>query len=173
MSFNPNQFGITAQLGELDLQTNPNPAVITVQIASNVVGKMVPGQGVKFVDLGASDTAGVPIVGPRDDDDDVLDGLVITSTQKGEFVAGDVVRIAMNGAIIRLNSSAALARGVDVALDESSAGDIQAVGAHIRLGRLLDKATAANQLVRVLIDKTIAGPQGPIGPEGPAGQDLT
>jgi hypothetical protein len=151
MSLNPNQFGITAQLGSLDLQTNPNPAVLTVQIASNVVGDVVAGQGVKLVDLGASDSIGVPLVGIRANDDDILDGVVLTSTQKGAFVAGDIVQIALEGSIVRFNSGAALARGAEVALANATPGNIQAVGTLTRLGKLLDKATGANQLVRVLI----------------------
>ena len=145
MSFNPNQFEQTRPVGELDLQTNPNPSVMTVRIDPASEATFVPGQGVKFVDKGASDPGGVPIVGARSGNTDQLDGIIVFSTKKAVFVANDLVQIAGNGAVMVLLAGATLARGVDVTLDNSNAGEFLAVTTATKAGTLIDKVADGDQ----------------------------
>lgn len=156
MAQNLNQFGQVRNVGELDLQTNPNPAVMTVKInpaSSALPAALIPGVGVKFVDLGASDPidASAPIVDVRSGDSDKLDGVILFST-KGNAKKGSIVQIARNGAVVVMKAAAALARGVDVALDMSEPSEVIAVSSLTKFGRLLDKSTADGDLVRVLVE---------------------
>jgi len=150
---NMNQFKQSTVVGELDLQTSANPAVFTVLLSpESATTGMVPGEGVKLVDLGASDFRGInPIVDVRALDADAIFGVKVFNTKKNSNVAGEVIQIAGKGAAIWLNAGAAILRGASVDLVLATPGNVVMADGATVLGVALDKATAADQLIRVLI----------------------
>ena len=157
MAQNLNQFNQTAVVGELDLQTNPNPASFTMKFhdeSDTAATTLLPGEGVKLIDLGGSDTIGVlPLVDERAAVTDALFGVKIFSTKKNAAVSGEIVQIAGKGAVMFLNSGAAIARGDSVSLVIGTPGNvITNVSTGEILGIALDKAVGANEIIRVLID---------------------
>lgn len=149
---NLNQFAMGAEHGMLDLTTNPNPAVMTARFHAIEGGAHVePGEGVVLTDLGADDTPGPPIVQQRAAAGEAIMGVVILSTKENLRGDTDLVEIAGFGAVVWMRASAALARGAAVTLTVATPGYVEAVGGNELFGRLLDKASAADELVRVLI----------------------
>lgn len=153
MSQNMNQFSQNAEVGELDLQTNGNPATFTVKLSPSYAGGgMVPGEGAKLVDLGGSDIKGVnPIVDVRALDADAIFGVKVSNTKKNTNEAGEIIQVAGAGAVMWLNAGAAILRGANVALVLATPGNVVTATTETVLGVALDKATAADQLIRVLI----------------------
>jgi len=154
---NANQFNQAALPGSLDLQSNPNPEVLTCRLnpaAISAYPNGIPGAvPVKLADLGGADTDGVPYVDVADALADTPFGVSISNTKQGYTKPGDVLQVAMVGAIIRMGAKAAINRGLTVVTDTSVGGLVQtSVG---KTGKILaltmDKATASNQLIRVKI----------------------
>jgi hypothetical protein len=153
-SQNANQFNQAALPGSLDLQSNPNPEVITCRLnPSSSYTTGIPGAvPLKLVDLGGSDTDGVPIVDVADALTDPTYGVSVINT-KGLTLPGNQIQVARNGAIVRMGAKAAINRGLRVITDASVGGLVQTIVAKTGnvLGLTLDKATANNQLIRVQI----------------------
>lgn len=149
---NLNQFGISNVVGSIDLQTNGNPAVFTCKLSPSYAGTaVVPGEGVQLVDLGGSDIAGInPIVDVRTIAQPVF-GVVLSNTKKNKSVAGDIIQVAGTGAVVWLNAGAAIPRGSSVELVVGTPGNVIVKDTGTTLGICLDKASAANDLVRILI----------------------
>jgi hypothetical protein len=141
----------------VDLQTNPNPSLMTCRFkdASETEGTtLVPGEGVKLIDLGASDFAGPPVVDERATNaTDEIFGANIYNTQKNENVDGDIVQIARKGTVIFMNSGEAMNRGTKVELVLATPGNVVTQSTGKQFGTLLDKASAADELVRVMIER--------------------
>lgn len=152
---NMNQFNQTPVVGELDLQTNPNPATFTCLFKDKSETDdttLVPGEGAMLIDLDTSDILGVnPIVDERPLVSSPIFGVKVFSTKKNAAVDGDIVQIAGEGAVIFMNSGAAILRGATVQLVLATPGNVitHASGSH--LGVALDKASAINKIVRVLV----------------------
>ena len=154
MAQNMNQFVQTPVVGNLDLQTNPNPSVFTCRFvdASATTGTtLVPGEGTLLIDRGASDTPGPPIVDERAADANAIFGVKIYTTESNESASGAIVQIAGSGAVIFMNAGAAIARGASVALVLATPGNVVTQTSETVLGIALDKASAANDIIRVLI----------------------
>lgn len=150
---NSNQFNMTPVVGQLDLRTNPNPSVFSFRYNPEATStdRTVAGEGVKLVDLGASDVNGVPIVDKRTLDADAIAGVRIFKNKKGESEPGDIIEVAGEGAVIYMNSNAAIARGALVSLVIATIGDVITRTTEEIFGIALDKATAADELIRVKI----------------------
>ena len=153
---NMNQFKQTAVVGELDLQTNPNPATFTCLFkdkSETAATTLVPGEGAMLVDLDTADVAGIlPIVDERGAVGDPIFGVKIFTTKKNDSEDGDIVQIAGEGAVIFMNSNAAFLRGAKLSLVLATPGNVATIAATGEVvGIALDKATAADQIVRVLI----------------------
>ena len=156
---NMNQFNQTPVIGDLDLQTNPNPATFTCLFkdkSETADTTMVPGEGAKLIDLDASDISGVnPIVDERALVSDPIFGVKIFNTKKNESVDGEIVQIAGEGAVVFMNSGAAILRGAKVELVLATPGNVVTYSSGSEFGVCLDKATAADQTIRVLIKTLI------------------
>jgi hypothetical protein len=149
-----NQFKQTAAVGEVDLQTNPNPNIFTVRfydVSDTASTTLVPGEGTILVDLGASDFGGVPIVDERAADSDAIFGIKTFSTKKNDSESNDIVQVAGSGTVIWMNAGAAIARGASVALVLATPGNVITRTTETIAGKALDKATGENQLIRVLV----------------------
>lgn len=156
MAQNINQFKKAPVVGSLDLSTNPNPALFTCRFvdASATAGTtIVPGEGVKLIDRGANDIPGPPIVDERAADADAIFGVKIYTTEKAASETGEFVQVAGPGAVVYMNAGAAILRGAAVELVLATPGNVitAAASGTPDLGICLDKATAANDVVRILI----------------------
>jgi hypothetical protein len=149
-----NQFKQAAAVGEVDLQTNPNPNIFTARfydVSATALTTLVPGEGTILVDLGASDFGGVPIVDERAADSDTIFGIKTFSTKKNDAESNDIVQVAGSGTVIWMNAGAAIVRGASVALVLATPGNVITRTTETIAGTALDKATGANQLIRVLV----------------------
>lgn len=143
-----NQFSQSQVLGQLDLQHNAN--VISAQIDTTSAGGLVPGQAVKLVDT----ANGLPLVVEAAADTDDVIGFIAYGIRNASYAVGDRVSIALvsGGAAMYLNSNAAIARGASCMVVIATPGNVAtATSGKTIVGRALDKATAANQLIRVLM----------------------
>jgi hypothetical protein len=152
---NANQFNQSAMPGSLDLQSNPNPEIMTCRLnpSSSYTTGIPGGVPLKLVDLSGTDTDGVPYVDVADSLTDSTIGVSVLSTKVGLTLPNDTIQVAGTGAIVRLMAKAAINRGLQVITDASVGGMVQTIVAKTGkvLGLTLDKATAANQIIRVKI----------------------
>ncbi len=155
---NMNQFAQTRFAGQLDLQSNPNPGVLTCRLNPSSLATYegssgVPaGTPVKLIDLGTADNNGVPIVDIAAADSDIIIGVVVSSTKDGIFAPGQIIQVALQGAVMVMSAKTTMNRNQAVVADYSTPGQVivPATGYYI-FGVTLDKAVSALDLVRVLI----------------------
>ena len=145
-----NQLVQSPVLGAMDLRFNSNNISVEIDVSS--AGGLVPGQPVKMVDS----AGGVPkVVECAADSDDVF-GFLIFDLKSSVYNALDKAEIALvNGAgVMYMNSNAAIARDAQLAIVSGTPGNVQtavALSGKTIIGRAFDKATAANQLIRVIM----------------------
>lgn len=155
MAQNLNQFKQTAVIGKVDLATNANGSEFTclfIDASATAGTTLIPGEGVQLVDLGASDIAGVnPIVDERAANTDPIFGVKMYTTEKNASESGERVQIASTDAVIVMNAGAAINRGANVELVLATPGNVITQATGTTLGVALDKATAADQLIRIRI----------------------
>lgn len=157
MALNQNQFTKQGVVGSMDLSMGGISHALTLRIdPGSTAEDVVPGTLVKLVDGGADDPNGVPLVDVLGGDDEEATGVILYTPKQGKFQPGDIVQVAVEGDVVRMNAGAALARAVPVAGVNATAGNIQALGSNAQLGITLDKATAGDQLIRVKIKTAVA-----------------
>lgn len=143
----PNQFAQTPEKGMMDLRFNPG--VISAQVDSSAVGSLVPGQAVKMVDS----AGGVPKVLSCSADTDDVFGFVNYSIKDQSFGADAKLEISsMRDNVMYMEAAAAIARNAKVMIVVAGQKVATATSGKTVVGRALDKATAAGQLIRVIID---------------------
>lgn len=141
----PNQFAQTAQLGMLDLKDSLG--TISVQIDTSVTTPLRAGQAVKVVDS----AGGIPKVVACSANADDVAGFINYDVKSPSFKAGDRAEISMEGNVMFLYATEAIARFGRVSLDINTVGGVQAAVATERiLGIAIDKAPGAG-LIRVLL----------------------
>jgi len=152
MAINLNQFKLEHEIGDVDLTFFGGENILSVLIdpTETATDEYTPGMGVTLVDLGASDQVGIPIVHKRTTNVQAIFGVVKRSTKWSKAYPGQTIEIALAGCPVWFYSTSALNRGVQVSLDSSNPGYVQAVGTKAKLGITLDKI-AATGLGRVLI----------------------
>lgn len=149
---NMNQFKQTQIVGTLDLSSNINNAITCrFRYDDSSADTLLPGEGVKLVDLGVNDSVGPPIVDERALDADVIFGVKLYTPKKNTSEVGEIVQIARPGDIVNMNSGAAIARGAEVALVLATPGNVITKTTEAVLGIALDKVAGANEIVRVQI----------------------
>lgn len=148
MAQNINSFAQTPELGMLDQRFNFN--TISCLVDTTESGSLVAGQAVKVVDS----ADGVPKVVAVEADTDEVFGFVNYDIKSKEYIAGDALEISQAGNVIYLLSTAAISRGAQVGLDESTVGGVQPLssssGANI-VGWAMDKAAGSGELIRVKV----------------------
>jgi len=150
---NQNQFKKSVIPGQLDLKAGGLDTSFTVRIdPGSAASDIEAGTGLQLVDGGADDPNGVPLVDVLSADTDVPFGARIYEIKKGVVQPGDITQVSFRGCVQFMTASAALARGVGVALDVTTPGAVQAVGTDAQFGILLDKSFAQGDIVRVLVD---------------------
>lgn len=149
-----NQFKITGAVGELDMQCNPNPNVMTCRYvdANASETELTPGYPVKLVDLGTDDFAGPPVVDiVSGDNDGGAFGVKLFSTKSNEAESGEIVQIACENSVVVMQATAAIERGASVAAEFAVSGGIVTRTTEDQLGIALDKAEASGDLIRMLV----------------------
>lgn len=155
-TLNQNQFALQPVLGDIDMQFTGT--VIAAAAATGNTGSFVPGQPVKI----ENSAGGVPKFVPLTANTDDTFGFVVRNLKDASIAAGKSFELAMKESVIFLASGAAIARGanVEVVYDANSgAGSvITAAGINPVVGKALDKATAADQLIRVFLNVPSTNP---------------
>lgn len=140
---------MAAQVGELDLRFNVNS--LSAKIDASSAGSLLPGQGVKVVSSGPSLIPSVVECALNSDD---CFGFINYDIKSVSFNVGDKVEISvLQGNVMYMTASAAITQNAKVA-QVISLGNPQVVTATTGMmivGRALDAATAAGQLIRVAI----------------------
>lgn len=146
-SLNPNQFSINPLQGTLDLLVGTNN-VFATQIDVTQATPIYPGQPVKFV----NNSNGVPTVISAGTS--APDGYIRYDIKTKAFTAGSLCEIARSGSCMFLYSTAAIARGSWVTLDQYVAGGVTPTTGSSGLpivGQAYDEAIASGQLIRVTL----------------------
>ena len=142
---NSNQFKLQDVKGRVDAST-PN-RLIPAKISKTEVGTLVAGQLVKIVDEASKV---LPLQGSTAETDTHA-GVLVLSTHRAEYKAGDIVEFApcRSGAIVILEANGAIANGAKVYY----AGDAKVTSSGtVAIGHAFDKATADGDLIRVMLD---------------------
>jgi hypothetical protein len=156
MTINQNQFKQGALIGQSDLKAGGLDTSFTVRIdPDSGASDIEAGTLLKLVDGGANDKNGVPLVDVLSADTEVAFGARLYDAKLGKAQPGDIIQVSFDGVIQFMNAGGALNRGVAVAGVVATPGNVQAVGSNAQFGITLDKATGADQLIRVLV-KTAA-----------------
>ena len=153
LSQNQNQLAQTPMLGQLT--NDPQPSTFACQIdPASVAAVICAGQSVKLVDK-AGPQIMVDVCASTSDGP--VFGVIIYNMRKNQYVAGDTVEVLGSGGVILLASSAAIARGANVAItnntvttnDPTIASD--ATSNDYVTGITMGKASAAGQLIKVRV----------------------
>lgn len=143
-----NQFTQTPEKGLLDLRFNPS--VLSARVGAAQATALVPGQPVTIVD----NTSEVPeVIAASGITSDVF-GFVVYDVKSAEYAAGEMLEVAFgSGTVMYMLSDAAFARYAELMIVISGVEVATAAGAGTKIiGRALDKASGAGELVRVLIN---------------------
>lgn len=140
-----NQLVQSPAKGQLDEALNIN--IFPCQVDASQVAALLPGAAVSLVD----NANGVPTVIETPDSTTPVFGYVVYNIRNKSFPALAPVEIAAEGTVIYLESSAAIARGANVAAVPT--GDLvqTAVTGNVIVGFAYDQAQAANQPIRVYL----------------------
>ena len=150
---NINQFKQGKAVGDLDLNYFGGEARISCRYNPEATStdRLVAGESVLLKDLGADDVAGPPIIDKRaSEHTSTIFGTVVRSLKQSSFAPGDIVEIAVSGAVMFLKASGALNRGVAVTPVLATSGSVKAVSTKTHYGITLDKIADAG-IGRVLI----------------------
>lgn len=145
----PNQFQQAPYVGQLSLPFNMNTVACQVD-ASQGSTPLYSGQAVKIVDS----AGGVPKVIACDADDDEALGFVNFNFKNVSFAVGQALEVSLAGNCMYLYATEAFARGVQLTMDTATRGGVRGAAGNTGdtiIGWAFDKATAAGQLVRVMI----------------------
>lgn len=144
---NINQFSQTPVQGDVDLGVGAPGAIVTCQVTSDEAVALVAGQAVKLVDS----AGGVPKVTALDANTDEVFGFISRNLKDASYPAGARCEVALQGSFMYMTSGAAIARGAKIEVVNSTKKVITNAGTNPVSGFAYDKATAADQLIRVYI----------------------
>lgn len=141
-----NQFKQSGEKGLLDMRFNPS--VMSVEIDVTSAGGLLPSQAVKMIDS----AGGIPKVVECATDADDIFGFIVYDIKSRGFSAYDKCEIAFgSGSIMYMEAAAAIGRNAKVEIVVVGQKVAPATSGKIVVGRALDKALAAGQLIRVMI----------------------
>lgn len=149
---NINQFKQGKAVGDLDLSYFGGENVISCRYnpSATSTNRLIAGESVILKDLGSDDMSGPPIVDERGTELVTIFGTVVRSLKQSEFKPGDIVEIALAGAVMFHKASGALSRGAAVTQVLATPGSVKAVSTKTHYGIMLDKC-ADGAIGRVLI----------------------
>ena len=132
------------------LSAVPNPATISCQVTLASSSTLYGGTAVTLVD----GTANTILVDKASATQPIF-GFVVLNPKKPSHAAGGKVEVALAGSVMEMEAAAAFSRGQ--LLEIVATGDKVQLWANVNvaIGVALDTATAAGQLVRVLIREVV------------------
>jgi len=151
MPLNINQFQQSTVQGQTDL-TGFGGNVITCQVDAAQATALVAGQAVK----GAATAGGVPKVLAAAAANDPIFGFVVRNLKDASFPANSMVEIASFGTVVWMTAGGAIARFGSIEIVPGTIKVIANAGVNPVAGMALDKATADNDLIRVLVQVPFA-----------------
>lgn len=151
LALNQNQFAQGPILGQVSMLPNVNIVPARINPSSTVV--ITAGSPVKLI---AGTSNEILIDGCADQTEGPVFGVVVYNMRKNTYAANDAVEVACAGSYVLLKSAGALARGTSVSSTAATVSadplvNNDATSGHYLVGTVIDTATAANQLVRILI----------------------
>ena len=141
MSIYMNQFKQSNLPG---ITMNVNPDTIEAKVYASESEGLVPGDVIKFV---AAEAGDVPVI-TKISTGELGDGVVLFNARQASFSAGDICEIGLPGTIVTMVAGTAFNRG-DVYYNAST-GYVSGTSG-LRNGKSLDIASAAGDIVRVLV----------------------
>lgn len=148
-----NQFALQPLVGVVDLRVGPTN-VISAQVDPSQVGAIQPGQAVKLV---PNTFGGVPRVVAVSAKTDVVYGVVVFNFKDIQYLAGQNLEVALGGTVIWQWATGAITQGLQVCLDQTYVGGVQATGATATImGYAVDGAAAAGP-IRVNLQTNVTG----------------
>tara|TARA_R110000751_G_scaffold299695_4_gene411074 strand:- start:17396 stop:17845 length:450 start_codon:yes stop_codon:yes gene_type:complete len=148
MTQSVNQFGITSEVGSDALAVNSN--VITCRIdPASVATDIVSGQAVVLVDTASTEI----LVDKAAAATDAIVGFVKHNPVENNPQKGALVEVMLDNSFMRMEASAAIARGATLQITTDRKVVTQTTGT--KIGVCLDKAAASGALVRVMIKTPI------------------
>lgn len=161
-----NVFEQSPTVGQVAMISGAGPETMSVMVdldSTVVAGDLKPGMAVELVD-GTSPVPEVDLSTTPETSSDNIIGIVVHNPKVGSYIAGDLLQIALTGAVVYMIAGATLDRGEKVGLENpvSHSGIskvIAATNAPDMIGTLLDKCVE-DDLVRVQLDLKRAVPTG-------------
>jgi len=144
MAIVSNQFSIHPLKGTLTLFPNVN--LVDCQVDATEAGTIVAGDPLVIVD-----TAGSVIKVKKAAISDKFLGCVPYSVKGNEYVAQDMIRVAMDYCCLQMEASAAIGAGIEVQLDPATGKVAPQTGTNTVIGDALGKAAADGDLIPVMI----------------------
>ena len=143
----PNQFALNAIVGVVDMKLG-STNVLAAMVDSSVTTQIYCGQAVKIV---ANTAGGIPRVAPIAAKGDAAIGFVTFNVKDLQYVAGQMLEVAMFGTVVWCFATGAVTQFAQVCIDPTYVGGVQATGNTATwVGIALDGASAAG-LVRVML----------------------
>lgn len=125
----------------------PNPSTVTCQVTPKSGNTLNPGTAVKLI-AGTSPQILVEKAAATEQ----IFGFVVWTPKKVAWTAGQPLEIVLQGSIMEMETNGAINRGQLCEIVASGDKIAGWAGVNTTIGTALDTATAANQLIRVLID---------------------
>lgn len=144
-TLNQNQFSMIPVQGDLDLLFQGG--VISALVSPNQATALIAGQAVKL----ENSASPMPTVLALAGNSDSTFAFVIRTLKDQNFPTKAAVEIAFNGAVMQMTAGAAIARGANVEVVQSTNKVITSAGVNPVIGFALDQATADTQVIRVYI----------------------
>lgn len=150
MNFQMNQFAGANVKGQVDKIITPQ--TFPVQLIATSVATLVPGDFVKL----AGTAQGGAILVEKCAVTDVPFGVVPYNVKKNSFTAGETLEVLGPGSVVWLESDAAIATGASLEYVVTNAEVKTNAGVNPICGIALDTAGGAGELIRVLLNSSIA-----------------
>ena len=155
MAVNLTQFGMVQIAGQV-MDVNPTTISVTVSSTSAPAsGYLQAGDFVIFTPTDSSQSIRVA----QCPSGTQADGIIIFNAKKNQYNAYDNCEIALNASIITVQAGGAFNRGVNLNYVPGTVtgqlGSVFATGAAVFTAQSLDIATAAGQIVRVLMNSRV------------------
>ena len=147
-TFSPN--AVAPQPMKGDIAFGPTFMTLQCQIYGSSASTFYPGQAVKIYNQTSNS-----IIVEASADTDAIFGTVLYNVRKNAAVAYDMVTIALPGSIVWMETAAAVTAGGLVEIVNVGLLVQNSSGTKTIIGMALVKATAANQLIPVLIGYTV------------------
>lgn len=144
MAIVSNQFSVLPQKGTLTLFPNVN--LVDCQVDVSEAGTLKAGDPVVIVDA-----AGSVIKVKKAAADDKFLGCIPYSVKGNEYVAHEMVRVAMDYVCMVMEASAAITSGIEVEIDPATGKVAPQTATNTVVGDALGKAAGDGDLIPVII----------------------